>query len=83
MAQSYGKIMHWIWLDRTNDCTPKSLRYSVATDGSRFIVRKGHCFMSFLLNSIHKNLKLVIDKPYVEEKADDWKIDDFTLAAEQ
>jgi hypothetical protein len=75
-----------MWSGKTNYCAPKSLKSNVARYAPQFSgyqQQDSQEFMSFLLDGLHEDLNLIREKPYVEKKDDDGKVDDSTLSTEQ
>ena len=86
VAEAYGDLIHNIWSGHMGSCAPKSLKHNVARYAPQFsgyAQQDSQEFMSFLLDGLHEDLNLVRQKPYVEKKDDDGKLDDAALAAEQ
>ncbi|CAF4593958.1 unnamed protein product [Rotaria socialis] len=86
VAKAYGEFIREMWSGKSSCCAPRSLKQSVARYAPQFSGFAQHDsreFMSFLLDSLHEDLNLVKNKPYVEKKNDDGKLTDSALAAEQ
>ncbi|XP_048582551.1 ubiquitin carboxyl-terminal hydrolase 32-like isoform X2 [Nematostella vectensis] len=79
IARRYGDLVEDLWSGSSRSLAPLKLRWTIGRYAPRFNGFHQHDaqeFLSFLLDGLHEDLNRVHDKPYVELKDSDGRLDE-------
>ncbi|EDO39905.1 predicted protein [Nematostella vectensis] len=79
IARRYGDLVEDLWSGSSRSLAPLKLRWTIGRYAPRFNGFQQHDaqeFLSFLLDGLHEDLNRVHDKPYVELKDSDGRLDE-------